>query len=416
MKRRRETSTSVEPCLDGAALTPFALGLTKHLANANANGVGANLVLSPLSVYAALAVLATGARGRTLEELLAALGTRSRDELAARVAAVVARALADQSCSGGPAVTFASALWHDATFAVSPGFRDATAKSFNAETRSVDFRNEPEEAADEINSWVAEATNNLINSILSPSSLRPDTSLVFTNAIYFKGKWVEPFDKAKTTTDKFYRLDGRAPDACFMRSHSSQFITVRDGLKVLRLPYQSTPPAAPDAPPPPWYSMYVFLPDVRDGLPELVEKITSVPSYWRHNLPYTRVLVGEFRLPKFKISFGTSLTRVLQDGMGIRAAFDATQANLSDMGAMTEESAGGVPVFAGEVFHRAVVEVNEEGTEAAAATGMVFMPTGPWWSPPRVVDFVADHPFVFFVVEEVSGAIMFVGHVLDPTN
>ncbi|CAL4994220.1 unnamed protein product [Urochloa decumbens] len=408
MIRHRGTSSS-RP--NGAALTPFALRLTKHLAAANN---GANLVFSPLSVYAALAVLAAGARGRTLLELLAALGARSRDDLAALVAAVVARALADQSRSGGPAIAFASAVWHDAAFAASPGFRATIANSFSAETRAVDFHNEPGEAADEINSWVAKATNNLINSILAPSSRRPDTSLIFTNAIYFKGKWEEPFYKTKTITDKFYRLDGRTAKARFMRSDTSQFISVRDGLKVLKLPYK-TAPLVPHAPPPPRHSMYVFLPDARHGLPKLVEKITSMPGFWRHQLPDTRVPVGEFRLPKFKLSFGTSLTRVLRDGMGIRAAFDARLADLSEMAAV-EGSGGGVPVFADEVCHRAVVEVNEEGTEAAAASGMSFMPLCPRWIPTKLVDFVADHPFVFFVVEEVSGAIMFVGHVLDPTN
>ncbi|CAN6362718.1 unnamed protein product [Urochloa humidicola] len=412
MIRRRGTTSSSGP--NGAALTPFALRLTKHLAAANGRHNG-NLVLSPLSVYAALAVLAAGARGRTLQELLVALDVPSRNELAARVAAVVACALADQSRSGGPAVTFASAVWHDAAFAVSPDFRDAANNSFNAETRAVDFRNEPKEAADEINSWVAAATKNLINSIVTPSSLRPDTSLVLTSAIYFRGKWETPFDKAKTITDKFHRLGGRAPaDARFMRSDSRQFISVRHGLKVLKLPYQS----ARLVPHAPRHSMYVFLPDARHGLPEMVEKITSTPGYWRYNLPDTEVPVGEFRLPKFKISFGTGLTGVLRDGMGVRAAFDARQADLSDMGATVEDGpgGGGVPVFAGEVCHRAVVEVNEEGTEAAAATGMTSMPLCPRWSPTRVVDFVADHPFVFFIVEEVSGAIMFVGHVLDPTN
>ncbi|CAL4981622.1 unnamed protein product [Urochloa decumbens] len=314
-----------------------------------------------VSVYAALAVLAAGARGRTLQELLAALSAHSGDELAARVATVVARALADQSLSGGPAVTFASAVWHDAAFAASPAFRAAAAKSFNAESRAVDFHNE-------------------LGSRGHKQPHQLETSLVITNAIYFKGMWEEPFNKAKTIVDKFYCLDGRTAKARFMRSDSSQFISVRDGLKVLKLPYQSSPPR---------HSMYVFPPDARHGQPKLVEKITSMPGFWRHQLPDTRVPVGEFRLPRL--------------------------ADLSDMGATAEGSAGGVLVFAGEVCHRAVVEVNEEGTEAVAATGMMFMPTCPRWSPPRLVDFVADHPFLFFVVE-VSGAIMFVGHVLDPTN
>ncbi|KAG2556828.1 hypothetical protein PVAP13_8NG154205 [Panicum virgatum] len=322
-------------------------------------------------------------------------------------------------------------MWHDATCVIRPGFRDAAAASYKAETRAVDFRNEPEKAVCQINSWVAAATNNLIDSILAPASLEKNTSLVLANAIYFKGKWDEPFDKADTVVDKFYRLDGiAAAGARFMRSRSSQFISVRDGLKVLKLPYESSPPLRPwhqGLGPGGWpnataagqqvsrYSMYVFLPDERDGLPDLVDRITTMPGFWRYRLPETRVPVGEFRLSKFKLSFSGSLTGVLRDGMGIRAALDAGQADLSDMAVVDEDDGSGMPLFADEVCHKAVIEVNEEGTEAAAATFMLCGATCPP-GPPRRVDFVADHPFTFFVVEEVSEAILFVGHVLDPTK
>jgi serpin B len=120
-------------------MTPFALCLAKHLATASG---GANLVFSPLSIYAALALVGAGARGRTLQELLDALGAGSRDELAALVGSVVRSALADQSRSGGPAVAFATGMWHDAACVIRPGFRDAAAASYKAETRAVDLRNE----------------------------------------------------------------------------------------------------------------------------------------------------------------------------------------------------------------------------------------------------------------------------------
>ncbi|KAG2561247.1 hypothetical protein PVAP13_8KG125400 [Panicum virgatum] len=243
-------------------------------------------------------------------------------------------------------------MWHDATCVILPGFRDAAAKSYKAETRAVDLRNEPEKAVCEINSWVAAATNNLIDSILAPASLQEDTSLVLANAIYFKGRWEKPFDEADTVADKFYHIDGSAAAGVwFMRSRSSQFVSVHDGLKVLKLPYKSPLPrqqytAADDQVP--RYSMYVFLPDARDGLPDLVARMTSMPGFWRHRLPETRVPVGEFRLPKFKLSFSGSLRRVLRDGMGIRAALDAWQADLSDM-AIDNDS--GMPLFAYEICH-----------------------------------------------------------------
>ncbi|KAL6662294.1 hypothetical protein ACP70R_000153 [Stipagrostis hirtigluma subsp. patula] len=419
-RRRGRPGRTTEHRPDGAGLTTLALRLAKHLAGAA--GGGANLVFSPLSVYAALALVAAGARGDTLRELLDALGARSLGDLAAFVRRVAERALADRSRSGGPAVSFACGVWHDASSTLQPGFWETAAESYKAQARAVDFQHKPREAIGEIKRWVAAATNKLIDSIVDPSAVRWDTSLVLANAIYFKGKWETPFAEAATTVDKFHRLDGSTADARFMRSGQSQFISVRDGYKVLKLPYQSPVPPqlgrssrsrmGADLP---QYSMCVFLPDSRDGLPDLVDTIASSAGFRRDNLPNKRVPVGQLRLPKFKLSFYRSIRDVLIEDMGIKAAFD-TDADLSDMAKCNDPE--GMPLFVGHVRHKAVLEVNEEGTEAAAATvcTMRCMAAPRPRSPPRTVDFIADHPFAFFVIEEVSGAIVFVGHVLDPLS
>ncbi|KAL6660655.1 hypothetical protein ACP70R_001690 [Stipagrostis hirtigluma subsp. patula] len=216
-RRRGRPGRTTEHRPDGAGLTTLALRLAKHLAGAA--GGGANLVFSPLSVYAALALVAAGARGDTLRELLDALGACSLGDLAAFVRRVAERALADRSRSGGPAVSFTCGVWHDASWSwtLQPGFRETTAESYKAQARAVNFQHKPREAIGEINIWVAAATNKLIDSIVDPSAVRRDMSLVLANAIYFKGKWETPFAEAATTVDKFFlELKGQSPGLTFI--------------------------------------------------------------------------------------------------------------------------------------------------------------------------------------------------------
>ncbi|KAE8802422.1 putative serpin-Z5 [Hordeum vulgare] len=389
-------------------LQAFFLGLNKRLADDDDAGRSGNLVTSPLSVYAALSLVAAGAREGTLDELLRVLGAPSRDFLAGHVRALAEHVLADGSRTGGPRVSFACGVWHDSTTLLRPAYRTAAAESYKAVARSANFRQEPEEAREQINAWVAAATNDLIPSILSPGALSSCTVLVLANAIYFKGKWEKPFDKELTEDGKFHRLDGTAVDAPLMRGLGRHSIACHDGFKVLQLRYVQGRSSPGQPQPPPIYSMCVFLPNARDGLWGLTDKIARDPGFLRKHLPCGDVLVGDFRLPKFKVSFGVTMKGILQD-MGLKEAFELGKADLSDM---VEDGAGKLALH--KIVHRAVIEVNEEGTEAAAAT-VATMILCSYSVRPRV-DFTADHPFAFFVIEEVSGATLFAGHVLDPTT
>jgi len=292
----------------------------------------------------------------------------------------------------------------------------------------------PEKAVNVINGGVAAATNNHIDSILDSSSVNALTNLVVASAIYFKGKWEAPFTKSNTRVDKFHRLDGSAADVPFMRSWRSQLVAVRSGYKVLKLPYRSPAPAPPppstqrrrasqskaaDEPDKaadelPRYSMCIFLPDERDGLAGLVAKIASGPGFWHYRLPTERVQVGDFRLPKFKLSASGSVMQALRDDMGITSAFVAGEADLSGMAKRDGDEAGTL-LHVGDVRHKAVLEVNEEGVAVATSSYMLYGASAVMADQQKTVDFVADHPFVFFVIEEVSRAILFVGRVLDPS-
>uniref|UniRef100_A0A0D9XQG3 Serpin domain-containing protein n=1 Tax=Leersia perrieri TaxID=77586 RepID=A0A0D9XQG3_9ORYZ len=396
---KQKLRTRHEAVTNGQAA--LAATLTSRLAAAN---LDSNLVFSPLSIHAALSLFAAGAGGATLAQLLAVLGAASLDDLAAFASYMATTALAGKSASGGPHVAFASGVWCDAARPLKAAYRDAVVGEYKAEATTVNFKNNAEEAREQINEWTRQTTKGLIDSILPPQSVNELTSLVLGNAIYFKGNWAHPF-KAKNTQKKpFYRLDGGVVhDVPFMSSTSNQYIAVYDGYKVLRLKY--TPPRGNYGyfefdPERTQHSMLVFLPDERDGLRGLVERIASRPGFLRGHTPSNSVPVGEFRVPKFKVSFGDSFVEVLGQ-MGLRLPFSTELADLSDM---VED---GMPLFVSDVVHKAVIEVNEEGTEAAAATMMFGAPGCPPVrpEPPPPVDFVADHPFPYFIVEEVSPAL-----------
>jgi serpin B len=160
--------------------------------------------------------------------------------------------------------------------------------------------------------------------------------------------------------------------------------------------------------------MCIFLPDADDGLQGLLNTITSRPGFLHDHLPQWRVDVREVRVPKFKLSFYSSVVAVLKK-LGLELPF-SVHADLSDM---VEDDGSGLPILVDDVIHKAVIEVNEEGTEAAAVTMVLggigcAMPQPP--PPPPQLDFVADHPFAFYIVEEATGAVVFAGHVLDPSK
>ncbi|CAM0903728.1 unnamed protein product [Alopecurus aequalis] len=392
---------------DSRGLAALSAGLARCLAEENADS---NLVFSPLSIYAALALLAAGARGATLDEILRVVGARSRGELKEFVSRVAGDALKDQSDSDGPRIAFACGIWSELTCPLKPAFREAAVGTYKAEASSVDFINTPEVARDQINEWVAHATSNLIRSVFGPGSITPLTRVVLGNAVYFKGKWVEPFDRSYTRTKLFHRLDGGTVDVPFMQSWDRQFIAVHEGFKVLKLGYQM---AQAQCYAKTSFSMCIFLPDARDGLSNLVDMIASQPGFLHEHLPKKMMDVNEFRVPKFKLSFESNVVTILKK-LGLKLPF-GDQANLSDM---AERDESGLPLFVNKVMHKAVIEVNEEGIEAAAVSiwdmmfGCSFRPRTP---PPRV-DFVADHLFAYFIVEETTGAVVFGGNVIDPSK
>lgn len=246
--------------------------------------------------------------------------------------------------------------------------------------------------------WADKETNGLIKEILPSGSVDASTRLILANAVYFKGAWNEKFDASETKDHEFFLLNGSSVQAPFMSSKKKQYVRAFDDFKVLGLTYKQGEDKRK-------FSMYIFLPDAKDGLPALVQKVSSGSGFIEHHLPHKQVKVGAFQIPKFKISFGFEASEVLKE-LGLVLPFSG--------GGLTEmvDSSTGQNLYVSDIFHKSFIEVNEEGTEAAAATAGVVRLRALMVD--DKLDFVADHPFLFVLREDLTGVVLFIGQVLDP--
>ncbi|KAH7523995.1 serpin-ZX [Ziziphus jujuba] len=374
-----------------------SLSITKSLLLTE--GKDSNLVYSPLSLHVVLSLIAAGSSGPTLDQLLSFLKSKSSDQLNSFASELVGIVFTDGSPSGGPRLTFANGVWVDKSLPLKPSFEHVVDTAYKAALNQADFQKKAPEVIHEVNSWAEKETSGLIKEVLPDGSVDSTTKLIFANALYFKGAWNEPFNASSTKDHDFHLLNGSTVKAPFMTSKKKQVLGAFDGFKVLKLPYKQGEDKRS-------FSMYFFLPDAKDGLPALVEKLGSESGLVERYLPYEHVEVGDFRIPRFKISFGFEASKTLK-GLGLVLPFGGD-------GGLTEmvDSPLGKNLYVSSIFHKTFIEVNEEGTEAAAATAGVIKLRALMIS--EKIDFVADHPFVFVIREDMTGTILFTGHVIDP--
>ncbi|KAJ1387930.1 Serpin, conserved site [Sesbania bispinosa] len=380
--------------------TNVSLSIAKHLFSKESQDINKNIVFSPLSLHLVLSIIAAGSEGPTLHQLLSFLRSKSTDHLNSFVSQLVSVVLSDAAPAGGPRISFADGVWVDQSLSLLPSFKQLLDTDYKATLASVDFRTKAVEVTNEVNSWAEKETNGLIKEVLPPGSVNSLTNLIFANALYFKGAWNEKFDASKTKHYNFHLLNGSSARVPFMSSKKKQFISAFDGFKVLGLPYKQGEDKRR-------FSMYIFLPDAKDGLPALVEQVASESGFLERSLPYQKVEVGDFRIPRFNISFGFETSDVLKE-LGLVLPF-SVHGNLSKM----VDSPEGQNLYVQYIFHKSFIEVNEEGTEAAAATAAVML-YGCCPGIPTHIDFVADHPFLFVIRDDLTGIVLFIGQVLNP--
>lgn len=354
--------------------------------------VEGNLFFSPYSISTALAMTYEGARGETAKEIQTVFHFPENDSARRSSFAAIINQL--NSPSAEYRLHTANALWVQEDYPLLDEYIKVVEEYYSGKATNLDFVEETEKSRQIINTWVEDKTNDKIKELFKPGSISGLTRLVITNAIYFKGTWVKQFDEEETEEEDFRVSPGKTLKVPMMRltGEDARFnYTENDELQVLEMLYEGGD-----------LSMLVLLPK-DDDLKTLEDSLTlENVDKWRDELTQQRV---DVYIPKFTFTSEYILNDNLRD-MGMPLAFDPYEADFSGID-------GTMDLFIHLVVHKAFVEVNEEGTEAAAATGVVVGVTS---VPPPATVFRADHPFIFLILERETGDILFLGRVSNPAN
>ena len=376
------------------ATNKFALDLHKSLANRD-QFANDNLFYSPTSLLIALAMTCYGSRGNTAVEIKKVLHVASVSSLDLNKSMKKFIDTLNGASDENNKLLTANRLFVQKSFEILEAFKEGTREFYDAELALVDYITNAEKVTEEINHWVEQKTNDKIKDLIPPGMLSSDTRLTLVNAIYFKGLWLEQFKKEKTVSKSFFVSQNEEIKVEMMRQEADfKYFESQDlACQVLEMPYIGLK-----------MSMVIYLPKEINGLTKLEEVITYETLQNSLSLLNASMDEVEVFLPKFKLSQQFDLNDILSK-MGAEEMFIPGRADLSGI---TAE-----PLFVSKVVHKAFVEVNEEGTEAAAATGIGMntfsMPL------PKLI-FKADHPFLFLIRHNDSGAILFLGRLVRPAQ
>ena len=381
IRAEQKTTATAAP-----AINDFGLNLLRMLRTGHETQ---NPIISPVSVALALAMTYNGAAGNTY----LAMG------LALRIATIgdsmnsLNQSLMETVRTADPSVqmAIANALWAQKGFKIGPDFIKTARTYYKAPIRSLNFAGDPDGAAGVINRWVDKATKGKIPTIIQNPS--PNTRLVLTDAVYFKGKWTWPFPKAATAPRDFHVGVANVVKMPMMRLQHHFDYLENDDFQAVRLPYGNQS-----------FAMYVLLPRKHDGLADLAGELSE--SKWRQWQAEFVTRKGTVVLPKFTLTYSAKLNDALTGlGMGIAFSEDADFSRIHPPPPTLKIS---------DVEHRTYIKVDETGTEAAAATSvsigalMVMREPSPF-------EMVVDHPFFFAITEQESGAMLFAGIVTNPS-
>ncbi len=356
-----------------------------------------NTVFSPYSIQAALAMVDAGAAGETAMQINRVLRSRSAPELAASNATLAnnlegaTHAPGGADAKHGVNLSIANSLWLQSGFDVKHTFTDALTRDFAASAQQLDFAKDADGARGTINAWVAARTAGHIQGLMPRGSITGDTKLVLANAVYLKAHWAHPFDKGATSPGPFFTGDGTQRTAQIMGLPATPLpFTTSRRYDAVELPYERST-----------LSMLIVMPR-RHALPAFQRSLTPASlGALVAALHSGRVKV---LLPKFHLMVHTDLVPTLAS-LGMPVAFSAR----ADFSGITTA----VPLAIGTVQHGAEVRVDEQGTVAAAATGASVIATAVAPAPAPTID--VNHPFLLFLRDRVTGAVLFAGRVNDPT-
>lgn len=377
-----EEEPTAEAFAPSESVNRLAFDLYQKLAAQN----DGNLFFSPYSISSALAMTYGGARGNTAEQMNNVLHFGGPN-VTHPAFPHLRNTLADIEKKGGVQLSVANALWPQQDYSFRDEFLDLTKKQYGSEVRPVDYTSDTEGARRLINSWVEDQTKDKIKDLIGEGVLDSLTRLVLVNAIYFKGDWASPFDAEATHDAPFHLTEEKSVQVPMMSQKADFAFAETDDFEALELAYEGDD-----------LSMLILLPSNGNTLGSLEQKLSPDTL---SGLPFRKQELV-VNLPKFKLESSFDLGGTLQQ-MGMKDAFSGA-ADFSGMDGTRE-------LFISAVLHKAFVEVNEEGTEAAAATAVVMkLRSVP--APPR--QFTADRPFLFCIRENTTGTILFIGRVMNP--
>ena len=371
-----------------AASNLFGYSLFSELAKTSGDR---NLVFSPYSVSSAMTIAYEGAGGKTATEMAAAMHLPAdKGTLRGSFAGLYGKL---NSAGSGVELSTANAIWVHKDYQLKEGYLAVLRDAYAAGATNLDFSGGAEGI---INNWVEQRTNGKIKDLIPSGALSPMAPVVITNAVYFKGKWEQEFDKSKTQKEDFSLVSGEKVQAMMMGRlyENNRTNYAEDGAaQAIELPYQGRNT-----------SMVLILPkeEGAGGIGFVEQELADGKlAQWRAALTPEKVSIY---MPKFRLEETYGLEKVLS-GMGMPTAFS----DAADFGNMTDER----NLKIGRVIHKVYVDVDEEGTEAAAATAVIMQATA-YPMPEQIKVFRADRPFFFAIVEKDSGAVLFLGKVMDP--
>jgi len=346
-----------------------------------------NLLMSPFSVSAVMAMVSAGAKGNTLTQIRKGLSFPTPSSLQLGYQDTLPALKSTDNFT----LETANAVFVQKSFSVLPSFRDILKKFFHTSFESVNFRN-VQSAAKQINTWVKAVTRRKIKDLITPNMLDSNTRLVLVNAIYFKGDWAYKFNPHLTTDKDFYvspSTTALVPMMTQVKELQWANLATLSSIMV-ELPYKGDR-----------IVMQVLIPLERNGLRELEEKLKNqnIQDLFEKGSSKTSVHI---KLPKFKLEKKIDLKQILTD-LGMPDMFS----DLADFSGIN----GKKGLSVSEVVQKAFIEVNEEGSEAAAATGAVMIGRS---AGPMPVQFIADHPFIFYIRDKTTGMLLFQGRMVNP--
>jgi serpin B len=396
---RGENQIGVEEVAQGS--NAFALDLYRKVANP-----GDNLFFSPASISLAMGYAYRGADGQTAEQMREVMRFSAGPEEYLKGAGALDQTM--QISGEGRELRSANAFWVRDDLTLVPQYRADLAREASGAFNSADFGNDPEAARKEINAWVARKTNDRIEELIAEDVLNSLTAAVLVNAIYWKADWLKPFEANATKEEPFFLTNGSEVTAELMNLRTSFRGIKRGSVKLVELPYKGEE-----------VSMVAILPDKPDGLARLEGTLTAKRlESWLEALgeaePYDTILT----LPKMSMDWNADLKTVIE-AMGAPLPF-SKHANFNRMATFPQaELSDWCGLKITNIIHQANIDVDEKGSEAAAATAVVIggvvitsARRGPPPPPPFV--FRADHPFMFLLRDNRTGAILFMGRLVDP--